>query len=147
MRKLRETLVDQAIPAMLSFRPRIGKINVQRGGGICRQQIFQKICRLYSHAAKIHQPISPPFAIQFADASEQTLDAQEIPFGMLLRVIDEERSIAAAKLHLQWLRFWEKRARFNPFNDGRQFINQIERRTRKHVASYKRFAARTQISS
>ena len=100
------------------LRPRVGKINVQRGHRARRQKILQKIRRLYPHAAQIRQPGAPALAVQFADAAQQPFDADEIPVRMPPRVFDEKRSVAAAQFHFQRLWFWKKLRQVQPFDDG-----------------------------
>jgi hypothetical protein len=51
---------------------------------------LQKIRRLDSQAAEIRQSGATAFAVEFANASEQALNADEIPVRMPPRVFDEK---------------------------------------------------------
>ena len=73
-----------------------------------RQQVLKEVGRFDPHPPKTGQPVSPGFTVHFADAPEQALDADEAPFGVLDRVLDQEGAVAAAQFHLQRLGGWEQ---------------------------------------
>ena len=93
-----------------------------------RQKILQKIRRFDLHAAQIRQPGAAALAIQLAEAAEEPLDADEIPFRMPPGVIGEKRSVAAAEFHFERPGLGEKLRQIERFDDGMQFHNQILRR-------------------
>src|SRR5205823_86094 len=101
----RKTLVNQAMAAMLPFWPRIWKINMECACNIGRQQIFEKIRGLDAYAAQVFQGTSSSLTIQFPNSAQQTLHADKIAVEVLAGVVNKERAIATAQLHLQRLRF------------------------------------------
>ena len=103
-----ETFVNEPVFVVSFLRPWIGKINVQRRCRMRRQQIFQKIRRLDAHAAQIRQSGTAALAIQFADAAEQPLDADEIAFRMQLRIIRRETTRRRNPVRLPAAAVWEK---------------------------------------
>src|SRR5882724_9121618 len=92
---------------MFALRPGVRKINVQGGGGLWWQKIFQEIRRLDADTHEIRQSSATPFAVQLADASAEALHANEITLGMRFGVVHQERGIAAAEFHFQGLNRWE----------------------------------------
>ena len=109
---------------MLLLRPRIGKINMQRRRALRRQQKFQKVGRLDADTARVRESAAPSLFIELLDASQQPLDADEIFAGILPRVFDEERRVAAAEFHFKRLRFGEKFRQLDSFQNGGQFVEQ-----------------------
>ena len=119
--------------AMLQLGPGVGKIKVQRGDGIRRQQPLQEIRAFDPQPTQIIQPAGATFAIQFAQPAQQSLDAQKIVPGMARSIIREKRSVAAAKFHLQWLLPDEQGVQINSVNNGGEIMNQRRRDGGRHA--------------
>src|SRR5882724_6691145 len=92
---------------MFALRPGVRKINVQRGGGLRWQKIFQKVRRLDADTPEIRQSSATPFAVQLANAPSEALHTDEIVFRMRFGLVHQERSVAAAEFHFQGLNRWE----------------------------------------
>ena len=91
-----KSFIDQPVPSMFSFRPRIRKINVQHHRRVRRQQVFQKIAGFDPHSAQIGQARPPGFTIHFADPSQQPFHPYEIVLGMQPAVLHQKRTVPAA---------------------------------------------------
>src|SRR5436305_1365454 len=76
--ELREPLVDEPVAAMFSLWPGIGKVDVQGFHRVQGKQMFDEIRRFDSDAAQICQLRAARFALHFANAAEQALDANEV---------------------------------------------------------------------
>src|SRR6185369_12205427 len=111
---------------MMSFlRPRIGKINMQGGHRCRRQQVTQKIGRLDPDPSQIGQLRSATFFIKLGDTTQETFDADKIFPRMTPRVLDQERSVAAAQFHLERLRFRKQFRQRERLNDGMQLDDEV----------------------
>jgi len=92
-----------------------------------RQQALEEIGGFYPNAAQVGQARSPAFSIRLANPAQQSFDADEIMRGILPRVFDQERAIAAAQFDFERLLGGEQSGEIDPFQDGRQFVNQTRR--------------------
>ena len=120
----RKPLIDEPVPPMASFGPRVREIKVQGGGRVVRDQVFEEIGAFEADPAQVGQTRLPPFAVKLSDSSQKPLHADEIPLGMPPGVFDKEGTIPAAQLDFQGLGARKQPGRVNPFEDGPQFIDQ-----------------------
>ncbi len=65
-----------------------------------------------------------PLAVQFADATQQAFDADEVAVWIPGGVFRQERSVTAAEFHFQWLRAGKKIIEPQAFKNGRQVVDQ-----------------------
>ena len=118
---LGEAFVDETVLEMFSLGPGVGKIDVQGGCGFGRHEIFQKIAGFDAHAAKVGEAGAAAFAVEFADPSAETFDADEVAFGMRRGVAEEEGGVAAAEFDFEGLGLREKGGEIERFEDRMEF--------------------------
>src|SRR5262249_51057983 len=93
--------VDEPVLAMFPFRPGIGEVDVQRANRVRRQEVFQEIRSLNAHKTKVEQAGPACFAVEFAEASEQAFDCDEVVVWAAGGPLGEERSVARAQFHFR----------------------------------------------
>jgi len=110
--------VDEAMTAVFALGPRIRKVDVEgrhRAGG---QKPFQQIGSFDAQGPGVGQTGALAFAVQLAQASKETLDAEEIALGMERGVSGEERAITAAEFDLQRLKSGKKSRKIETLGHG-----------------------------
>jgi len=100
----RERIIDETIAPMLSFRPRIGEVDMDRAHRRLRNHVFQKVARFDAQQAHVQQTRAAHFAFDFPQATEQALHTEKVPTRMLRGPRHQKRTIPGAELDLQGLR-------------------------------------------
>jgi len=93
--------LDKTATVMSHLGPRIGTEKMNAGYGFLRQQPFHNVFRIEPQYPGVFELHSRDLAAHFLTASEQTLNADEVPFRKLLREINEKRAVTASEIDFQ----------------------------------------------
>lgn len=94
----KKDFAHQTTRRMAAFRPWIGKHKMKRRDGALWEKPLDGVSDLEPKNARILQPAVLDFPTGAADSTKQTLNAEEIPFGIFAGKGREERTVTAAEI-------------------------------------------------
>lgn len=96
-----EALVGEAVAAVFALGPWVREIEMQRGGGTEGKQVFQEVGGFDPYQAQVGEAGAAGFAVEFAQASEEAFDGEEVSFRMCCGPARHEGAVAAAQFHFE----------------------------------------------
>ena len=101
MNRLKEFFGDDAPALMTPFRPGVGKEQIKNGNGIWRKQMRDRVGSFDPQHARVVEISMHDFPACAPDATEKTLDAEEIALRILFGQCDEKRTVAASEIDFE----------------------------------------------
>jgi hypothetical protein len=113
-----EPFIDEAMLLLFAFGPGIGEVDMERRDRMMRQEVFEEIDGFNSNQTDVGELAARRFPLDFAEASEEPLDPDEIAGWLRRCVMDEKRTVAAAEVDFDWLPDREEGFEWKGIEDG-----------------------------
>lgn len=94
--------LNEAAAVMPGLRPRVRAEQVEAGDGGLRQQPFDGVAAFEAEEPDVREASFFDVLANLADAAEEALDAEEIALRVVGGEVEQERTVAAAEVDLQW---------------------------------------------